>query len=113
MNSYVIVKMEPLTFLLVCGITIAIGTLVGNTASNLVFSDNKKIESEIKSEIRVMSNEIKGIGMMEVLTISIVIFVVATITGIAITYFVLKKCKKNNKNNLSVEHFSVAQSEQI
>lgn len=44
-----------------------------------------------------MSSEIKGIGMLEVIIISIVIFVIAATVGMTITFDVLKKCKKNKK----------------
>lgn len=79
----------------------ALGSFIGSSISHYLFSDETKNTNELKSEIHVMSNEIKGISLMEVIIISLVVFVISSITCIATVFCVLKKCKKDRSDNFS------------
>lgn len=90
--------MDPVSLTIIGGAAgvITICTFIGSSLSNWLFSQsNVQTQSEIKNEIRVMSNDIKGIGTLEMITIGIVIFVIAAICGMGITAYVTKKCKRN------------------
>lgn len=97
------------SFLVIAGGIIGIGALgsfLGTTASNLLFSNDKneeKTTNEIKTEIKVMSNEIKQINLIEVIIVCVVVFVVLSVILIAIAAYCNKKCRKNriNKNVIS------------
>ena len=75
---------------IVAGIA-AVGSFVGSSVSHLIFSDEKKNTNEIKSEIHVMSNEIKGINIMELVIIVLVVFVVTAIVCIACLMVMIEK----------------------
>lgn len=97
------------SFLIIAGGIIglgALGSFLGTTASNLIFSNDKneeKTTNEIKTEIKVMSHEIKQINLIEVIIVCIVVFVVLSVILIATAAYCNRRCKKNgmNKNVIS------------
>lgn len=92
--------MDPFSIgaLIVIGTVIVGGSFIGSSISNLAFKDNMaQITSDIKNDIHVMSMDIKGISVMEV--VSIIVFVFAAIIGIVVTAIILKKCKKPSEHN--------------
>lgn len=101
--------MELITAIIIIGITVAGGAFIGTSVSNAVFKDNKSIESEIKSEIHVLSSDIHGIGILEIILIVLVVFIIAAVIGVAVTYFVLKKKSKKPKvEEISLEDISIS-----
>lgn len=85
----------------------AIGSFIGTSVSHWMFSDTKneeKTTNEIKTEIKVMSSEIKQINLIEVIIVCIVVFVVLAIIVIALLAFCRKKCRKNRNDDISMQH---------
>lgn len=76
---------------------ITVCSFVGASLSNWLFSSPTKqsieTQSQIKNDIRVLSNEVHGIGTMEVIIISIIICVVVSVLTIFVTSWLMKKCK--------------------
>lgn len=75
---------------------ITFSAFVGTSVSNWLFSD-KKVEApqnnEIKSEIRVMSNEIKSINVVETIGL-VTLIALATILA---AYFIVKIIKSKSE----------------
>lgn len=82
------------------------GAFIGASLSNYLFknSDDRANTNELKSEIKVMSTEIKQTSALEI-ALLVVILTFATLillaAGAFATNYIVKKCKKNNnkKNN--------------
>lgn len=93
--------MDPLSATVIggCLLVITACSFVGSTASNYFFTrESNEAQNEIKTDIKVMSSEIKGIGTLEVVIIGIVVFVISSICGIAIATLVFKKCRGARAN---------------
>lgn len=87
------------------------GAFIGASLSNYLFknSDDRAITNELKSEIKVMSTDIKQTSALEI-ALLVVILTLATLTllgaSVFVTKYVLKKCKKNNnkqKGEIEIE----------
>jgi len=91
--------MEPFTIIAICAAVITAGSFIGSTVSNLLFSSNTKDSEKIKTEIKVMSSEIKEVNIMEIVLITMLAFVIISIIIIVAVAIVYKKCVKKNKNN--------------
>lgn len=90
----------------------AVGAFVGTSISNLLFGgkeDNNKSVNELKSEIHVMSNEVKGVNVLEVITISLIVFVITSIMIMGLIAFIVKRCKKSASVQTGTETEIVAQ----
>lgn len=104
--------MEPITVLIVFGVTVIVGSFIGSSITRTVFPDNKNIESEIKSEIHVMSSDIKGHSIYEIVLIGCVTFIFAAFIGAAVVYFVMKKKEKKSKTvEISLQDISIAHAD--
>lgn len=79
----------------------ALGSFIGSAASYYLFSSGKRDEkttNEIKTDIRVMSSEIKQINLIEVIIVCIVVFVILSVILIILITYCRKRCKNNRKN---------------
>lgn len=89
----------------ICAGVMTVGSFIGSSLSNFWFSPSTKqsieTQSQIKNDIRVLSNEVHGIGIMEVIIISIIICVVMSILTIFVTAWLMKKCKSKPTNAIN------------
>lgn len=79
---------------------VTIASFIGASIASYFFrpSVNEQSTSEMKNEIHVLSTDVKGMSVLEV--ISLVLLTVISITILAVASFVIYKyCKKHNKNS--------------
>lgn len=94
--------MEPVTIIAIGTSIIAVGSFIGSSLSNYLFSPSsetgKKATNEIKADIKVMATEIKSISLLEVVIV-VMVTVVLIACAIGVCYCVYKKCRKNNNKS--------------
>ena len=74
----------------------AVGSFIGTSISNYFFKndDPNKNVNELKSEINVMSSEVKGVNVLEVIIIALLVFVISSVIIMGLIAVIVKKCRK-------------------
>lgn len=89
----------------------AVGSFIGTSISNYFFKDNddsNRNVNELKSEIHVMSSEVKGVNVLEVVIIALLVFVITSVIIMGLIALIVKKCRSASlaQENVNLERIA-------